>query len=379
MMRCAFPIVVASLLPVAACGSDTALEPGCELDDERVCACANGSEGSQTCAADGTYGACACEPTTGSSCTTAGVIHFDGVVNDADYDGVGDTIVVGTSTPPALNVIDPATGDVIAVDTTFSPTRVSVSPDGSHVVNGHDGRMSIVDLVTLQAATPIELGVKVSDVVASDGGYAYVWSHDPSNLGEAFSIAVDGGQVIDWAYGGIMSGARSVLHPSGAAIFSIQQTFAVHRYDITAGPLANQTDETIDQYPFCGDLWINAAGDRAVSNCGHVHALTPAGTAGYLGSLIGADVGTQPAHPRVVSAWHAAAANQIAILLHPEDTFLPDDAPPDPHRWVDVFDATSFALLDSLDLPCVHDEPAEDATLCPASCSAAPAATPSTS
>ena len=348
---------IVALGVTAACGSDATIASAeCESGEQRSCSCDIG-DGVASCSSDGVWGTCQC---TGVTCPTMDLVRFDGVVTDAEYNFVEQVVVAGTTKPAGLLLIDPAVGVVGEVDTMFSPTSVSVAPGGELAVTGHDGRITIVDLMALEPSEPIALPVKVGDVVAGATGYAYAWSEASSTLGDAYSVRLSDGEVTMWPSGGIDNHLRAKLHPGGGAVFAAEDTgFYLERFDVSGGLLADLTDQDLGEASPCGDVWISVEGTALYSSCGHVHALAPDGAGAHLGTLV--EKVPSPWHgPKVVSVWHDELAGRAAVLHRPDDELEGDDIVPAAHRYVELFDDVGFGSVGTIDIPCVHDDPDED-------------------
>src|SRR5690606_17009663 len=70
-------------------------------------------------------------------------------VIDAEYSKSKDILVYVSSKPSKIHIFQPAEGSstgTFSLDLDYTPTCVSVSPDGATAVVGHDGHITYVDL-----------------------------------------------------------------------------------------------------------------------------------------------------------------------------------------------------------------------------------------
>ncbi len=211
-------------------------------------------------------------------------------VLDAEYSKALDRIVMVDTSPNALYVYDPATGDETTVFLALPPTAVGVAPDGLSAVVGHNGFVSWVDLAGATLTRTFSVSAVLGDVVLAGNGFAYLFPITPSfDTVHALELAT-GAETTASSFLGF-EGTRAKLHPSGARIYGADNMVSpadLRRFDIAGASVTGGVERYHGSYAICGDLWLSEDGARIFTACGNVFRALDTYAAGdleYAGAL----------------------------------------------------------------------------------------------
>ena len=98
-------------------------------------------------------------------------------VVDAEYSKATDLLVY-VSSDAKLNIFHPDTQEISTVTLSYGPTCVSISPDGTKAVVGHDAHATYVDLMTATILTVNDITCDAFDIVLTDDGWTYVFPRE---------------------------------------------------------------------------------------------------------------------------------------------------------------------------------------------------------
>ena len=98
-------------------------------------------------------------------------------VVDAEYAKATDLLVY-VSSDAKLNIYHPDTQEISAVALSYPPTCVSISPDGTKAVVGHDAHATYIDLLTATILTVNDITCDAFDIVLTDDGWTYVFPRE---------------------------------------------------------------------------------------------------------------------------------------------------------------------------------------------------------
>jgi hypothetical protein len=398
-------------LVIWACGGRAADESyygGCDGDGDVVCECSDGQSGIAECLADGTVGTCDCDsPSTrpgstggggasggkgakgsggtsvsksgtsnlggttsstdttsaagagasvNSTCVTRGITHQ---VVDADYSDALDRIVLLTSTPNAVVLLNPHTNESLSVALPLLGASISLSPNGRQAAVAHDGHLSVVDLETATITKTISTTTVSGDVVMGGNGYAYLLPESDQWVGlhsVEIATSIDHGDDDRWQ---IYAGTLAKLHPSGTAIYGITVGLSptdLERYDISAGVVGTVVDSPYHgDYSMCGDLWISKDGMRIFTGCGTAFRAAP-GTKDdmtYSGKLEDPSSTSTPYLPRYQSIAHDAKNGKI-YAIPANASFASSKAPVAAEATVEVFGYEYLSFETARAIPCMR-------------------------
>jgi len=200
--------------------------------------------------------------------------QFDGVIADAEYDRVGDNLIVLTDR--RLYKLKPETKSMSWVDLPYSASNVSVSKDGKYAVIPYERAIYKVDLESMEATSSYPLSYYAGDVVAAPNNWVYFypfyygWDSVRSvNLSDGTEHPSIGKRVTPFS--------RGKLHPSGEYIYSVDRgAIDLQKLDIRSGQasLVNNSPMREDVPVYKSDLWFADDGSRMFINNGDVYQLS---------------------------------------------------------------------------------------------------------
>ena len=238
--------------------------------------------------------------------------------------GLDAIVSVSTTPSAALNVRSLADGQTRSVALASVPTSVALSPDGRRAAVGHDGAVSLVDLVPATPGASMQVSrfavsLPVSAVVLDGQGRIY-----------AFGAAASAWAAMHWvdtAIGADNLSATSisgqvlpVLHPAGDRIYYATRDVSPNDlYDIaldSVGPRTGVDSPYHGDYEICGRVWTSATTSRLYTGCGKVfNASTDASLdmryAGSFAMSTPASVGTVFV---ALSVSDSAVSNQLVVV-----------------------------------------------------------------
>jgi len=241
-------------------------------------------------------------------------------VVDAEYSASLDRIVTLAS-DATVHVVDPATGDGVEIGLPLIGTSLSLSPDGSEAVVGHDGWISRIDLAHADLVATLPVTAPAGDVIHGGNGWAYVLPSEDQWV-QVHSINLASGAETLGGSWSIYAGMVGRRHPTMPAIYLADRYLSpsdIERHDIAGGAAVFGYDSPYHgDYPMCGDLWFSEDGARIFTRCGNVfHATAERATdMTYAGSL--SETGL------IVSLAHSAAAGKV-VAIPGNDWDDPDD------------------------------------------------------
>ena len=197
-------------------------------------------------------------------------------VIDAEYSKTMDVLVY-VAKDITLNIYHPDTKAIDVVPLFYYPTCVSLSPDGTKAVVGHDAHVTCVDLQTKTVIATNDISCDALDIVFGDNSWAYVF---PRRDQWCFihCINMTASNQIEVLNTGSMirSGTRAKMHPSGKYIYGAQaalSTETIQKYGIENDTAAFLYEKT-GQYSIRNNLWLTENGDRIITKGGSVLLLS---------------------------------------------------------------------------------------------------------
>lgn len=205
-----------------------------------------------------------------------GMYYFDERPIDAEYSKMTDQIVYITENSN-LYIYNIKPNTTKSIELPFLPTCVSISPDGSKAVIGHDLNITYVDLITEEIIKTLPVSCKAADIVLGSNGWAYVFPENRLDYYKDLRISCLNLNVPDpdekfhlgWPIG---ENQRAKLHPSGDFIFSSTthlDPLSITKFDIKEGvakELHSVSTDRVDSFVDNGGLWISEDG---------IHLFTP--------------------------------------------------------------------------------------------------------
>jgi chitinase len=306
----------------------------CASDGQRLteCVCSAGGSGGATGGSSGRSGAGAGGTTGGTAGATAGSGGAAGggepsgqgpfSVVDAEYSRALDRVVLLT-TPAELHVHDPLSGAEDLVVTLPLPGRaVSIAPNGLTAAVGHDGWVSVVDLVGATLVDTVSTSADSLDLVLAGNGYVYVFPvRDQWTSIRCVNLETGTEELSSGRF--IYAGTLARLSPRGDAIYGANNGLSpsdIERYDVSGGAASYLYDSPYHgDYYMCGSLWFDEPGNRIFTRCGNVfHSTDDESTdMRYAGSL---DInGDGQWRDGIVDLVHSSAARMV-LAIHGRTT-----------------------------------------------------------
>lgn len=203
------------------------------------------------------------------------VWHLGFDIYDAEYDRVGDSIITISRSPDQLQIMDPRTFVGTSIALPYVPNCVAVQSDGLYAVVGHDGYLSIVNLVARELEYVQPVNNEVFDLIVTANGWAYSLSEYGNNLHASDLI---GGT--DYFYSsGVPSGRPTLrLHPSENSFLAIEgfsHPQNIEKYRIDGADVSDlyRWPHHAEYEPY-GNLWITQDGKRVLTAAGDAFAST---------------------------------------------------------------------------------------------------------
>jgi chitinase len=230
-------------------------------------------------------------------------------VAQARYSAALDRLVLTDGAPSALYLHDPATGDETAVALPLAPQCLSLSPDGTHALVGHDAWVSYVDLVGAKLEKKIPVSLDVGDCVLAGNGWAYLFPVSYSEALDSLEIATG----VETRAFMIYEGSSGVLGADGLTMYAVTEGLSpaqIYRYDLSGGPAVEKWGSPYwGDHPMSAPMWLTADGARLI---------TGAATAFRLSSVQAQDLlygGTLSGMGSV--KWLDASPTEIAAIANP--------------------------------------------------------------
>jgi hypothetical protein len=171
--------------------------------------------------------------------------------------------------PNQLHIYSPLSQADQTVALSAAPLSLAISPDGLHAAVGHSSLVSYVDLSAGVIEKTVPISISAANLALSST-WIYVFS--TSSGSNTLSINIGTGAV---SSKGVFFGGTATRY--NAAVNTIYGTRDgtspddIERYDISNGPIANQTDSIYHgDFPICGPIFFSPAGDRIYTGCSTV-------------------------------------------------------------------------------------------------------------
>ncbi len=195
-------------------------------------------------------------------------------VIDAEYAKPTDLLVyVGSDA--TLNIYHPEARSISSIPLSYAPLCVSVSPDGTKAVVGHDAHVTYVDLLTESVLTTNDISCDAGDIVLTDDAWTYVF---PSHYSERHIHCINvstthAPETLHTGYS-IYYGTKAKLHPSGKFIYGADNGLSpsnIEKYDIQGGTAVYLYESPYHgDYGMGGNLWCDENGERLFTKVGTV-------------------------------------------------------------------------------------------------------------
>ena len=195
-------------------------------------------------------------------------------VVDAEY-AKATNLLVYAAADATLNIYHPDTKTLSSVALSYTPTCVSVSPDGTKAVVGHDAHVTYVDLMAETVLTNNDISCDAVDIVLTNNGWTYVFPRrDQCSRIHCINVSTNYAMETEHTGNYIYAGTKAKLHPSGKFVYGADNGLSpadIEKYDIQNGTAQYLYDSPYHgDYSMGGDLWFEESGERLFTRAGTV-------------------------------------------------------------------------------------------------------------
>ena len=194
-------------------------------------------------------------------------------VVDAEY-SKATNLLVYVSSDSKLNIYRPDTRTISSVALSYEPVCVSVSPDGTKAVVGHNAHVTYVDLMAETVLTTNDISCGTYDIVLTDSGWTYVFpEYYQSPHIRCIDVSTENA-IETLSTGNIIStDVKAKLHPSGRYIYGADNGSSscdMEKYDIQDGTARYLYQTPPYSFNLYGDLWFQENGEKIFTRGGVV-------------------------------------------------------------------------------------------------------------
>jgi hypothetical protein len=232
-------------------------------------------------------------------------------------------LILISSGPNELHVVDPLTHSDQRVALALAPLCISVRPDGQYAAIGHDGWVSYVNLQTVAVEQVFKVLANVNQIVLAGNGYAYLLSPNQSDYADFFSLNIATG--INSEASSVYGGRVLRLHANGNYLYVGGEYFT--KWAIGGGVAVYVSGSSVNDT--CLNIWLTEDGMRLFNGCGRVYRTSsvPAedyqrnGSLSNLSRIFWADEASIPGVTAVLgmAMWSSPGADKLRIY---EDAYL---------------------------------------------------------
>jgi hypothetical protein len=156
----------------------------------------------------------------------------------AAYSATLDRFVLASSSPAALHVHDPETGDDVAVPLAEAPTSVSIEPTGLRAAVGQNRMLTIVDLQAGTVVRTYTVPLAIGEVAFGSDARVHCFApvafdfHPINSVDLASGAVTESGMVVE-------DGSQARISPDGKTMYVYESTDSPSeytRYDVTTSP-----------------------------------------------------------------------------------------------------------------------------------------------
>jgi chitinase len=195
---------------------------------------------------------------------------------DARFDPALGKIVFASDAPNAIELYDPTTETEQAIPLQLAPTSLALSPDGKTAAVGHNGYLSVVDLVGLDAGSPVSLAVNVSSVaVNSSAVYAMGTG---ATFNDVYTYHLATGTIGSNYSSQFYDGAKIALQPNGTALYGASNLYLMRLALDRSQNAAYSYESAYANRQTEGAFWFSADGGTMISDTALLFHVDPAAT-----------------------------------------------------------------------------------------------------
>ena len=237
-------------------------------------------------------------------------------VVDAEYAKATDLLVY-VSSDAKLNIYHPDTQEISAVALSYLPTCVSISPDGTKAVVGHDAHATYIDLMTATILTVNDITCDAFDIVLTDDGWTYVFPREDQWENIHYINVTNNNALEGYSTRSIYAGTKARLHPSGKYLFDAEplSSSSSEKFDIQDGEPRYITSSYYNDHTVDGNLWFEENGERMFCRSGTVFKTNdPQNDFVYNGSIA-----LEGSYNNILWLDHLALKNEIYLVIQGYD------------------------------------------------------------
>lgn len=251
---------------------------------------------------------------------TPGVVRLGTDVVDAEFDAAHARMILVSADPAMIHRWDAGTGSLTSIDLPMTPTCVSIGPDGSSAVVGHDARVTLIDIDAMTIDGSWTASIHIGDIVHAGNGFAYAFSQDGDTSRLTAINLITGGETAS-AFPNVTEGTRARLRPGSTVAYGAENGLSpsdIERYALDgAAPTVLRDSPYHGDHDMDGNLWFNDAGTRILTRAGNVFRstddaatdMTYAGRLQSCGRLVWADHG-------------GSGAGRYAVIREAADAYI---------------------------------------------------------
>jgi len=152
---------------------------------------------------------------------------LDRNIADAQYCSATNKIIIISSNPYRLSLIDPEAKTINSVNLNYAPQCVSVDKTGNYAAVGHNGHISFINLTKMTVKNEYTTNYNIEYIIITSSNCIYY-----SNFSNFFGIDTNTGKTVS-KYTSMYSNGPIVLHPSEKYIFSYSNGTTGNIYKIS--------------------------------------------------------------------------------------------------------------------------------------------------
>ncbi|MDW8850151.1 hypothetical protein SD960_08625 [Flavobacterium sp. MMLR14_040] len=188
-------------------------------------------------------------------------------VVDAEFSKITNQLIYVSASPAAVNILSTNTGLTESIPLLYTPTCISLSPDGKTAVAGHDGHISYINLTNKTITKTYPVSCYANDIVLGNNKWAYVFPAKGAwTVIRSINLSLTNDNEYEHIGEKIYEGNKARLHPSGKYIYGAENGLSpmdIEKYDIQNGNAEYSYDSPYHgDYIMNGNLWFSEDGNR---------------------------------------------------------------------------------------------------------------------
>jgi hypothetical protein len=156
-------------------------------------------------------------------------------VKDAEYSKTLNKLCFISPNSSLLTVFNATDNSINQLDVNYLAQSVSVSPDGTKVAVGQDGKATYVDLNNLTVIQTVAVPINIFDIALKDNGWAYATSEE-NDESDIYCIDFDNALYVGVDVFRLRRESWVRIHPSGNFVYAMGSDYSnadIHKLDIS--------------------------------------------------------------------------------------------------------------------------------------------------